>query len=178
MKVAEVGAVVRAYRKASGLSQQELADLAGISRATLNYLESGRDIEIGAGKLLALLDLLGIAVAVPATVDRKHDERTVDRAVHAIRSGGAKSKVTRKVLDEALATGRVPEGTQPLLRAALDHLSGPECTALVRCVVAASGQPAKTVWRNARSLADQTRSTGWLNSGSGESGETPVTPPA
>ena len=47
MKVSAVGAVIRSYRKASGISQKDLAAMVGISRATLNYLESGRDIEIG-----------------------------------------------------------------------------------------------------------------------------------
>ena len=63
MKVSEVGAVVRAYRKATGISQKELAALVGISRATLNYLESGREGEIGASKLLAMLELLEIGRA-------------------------------------------------------------------------------------------------------------------
>ncbi|MEK9736372.1 MAG: helix-turn-helix transcriptional regulator, partial [Candidatus Nanopelagicales bacterium] len=56
LTVAAVGAVIRAYRKASGLSQKDLAKLGGVSRATLNYLESGReDMEIGASRLFALL---------------------------------------------------------------------------------------------------------------------------
>ena len=79
MKVSEVGAVVRAYRKATGISQKELASLVGISRATLNYLESGREGEIGASKLLAMLELLGVPFDVPAVVEfaRNDEERAI-----------------------------------------------------------------------------------------------------
>jgi len=155
-----VGAVIRAYRKAAGLSQQELADFVGISRATLSYLESDRDIEVGAAKLLSLLDLLGIPIALPAGVDRKHDEHTVDHALRGIGTK-AKAKTTRRALDEALATGRVPAGGDGPVRVALDRLGPTECTALVRCVVASSGQPAKAVWRNLRTVATAVDAGGW-----------------
>ena len=103
MKVSEVGAVVRAYRKATGISQKELASLVGISRATLNYLESGREGEIGASKLLAMLELLGVPFDVPQAVDREHDDRILDKAGKS--AGAGKVKLPRKVLVEALATG-------------------------------------------------------------------------
>lgn len=159
VKVADIGAVVRSYRKAAGLSQQDLAAMAGVSRATLNYLESGRDIEIGASRLLALVDLLGIPLALPGSVDRAVDDRVVELAVRA--TGTAKAKSTRRALDEALATGRVPAGMERSLRTVLDHLAAAERMALVRCVSAASGQPAKAVWRNARTVAGAVGSDGW-----------------
>jgi len=149
---------VRAYRKASGLSQQDLAGLAGVSRATLNYLESGRDIEIGASRLLALIEHLGIPLALPSAVDRGHDERVVDAAV---RSAGVKAKATRRALDEALATGTVPSGSAPYVRTVIDSLGPTERLALLRCVCAASGQPAKAVWRNARAIAAAVGSDNW-----------------
>lgn len=152
VRVSDVGVAVRAYRKASGLSQQELADLAGMSRATLNYLESGRDIEIGAGRLLALLDLLAVPVAVPSGVDRSADDRQVDQA---LRAGGAKIKSTRRALEESLATGTVPHGSVELVRTGLSALGLADRTALVRQVSAVSGQPAKSVWRNVNAIADQ-----------------------
>ena len=36
LSVAAMGSVIRAHRKASGLSQKDLAKAAGVSRATLN----------------------------------------------------------------------------------------------------------------------------------------------
>lgn len=165
VKVADIGAVVRSYRKAAGLSQQDLASMAKISRATLNYLESGRDLEIGAGRLLALVDLLGIPLSLPTGVDRKQDERLVE---HVIRAGGVKVKTARRVLDEALATGRVPAGTDTTVRAVLDRLTATEGLALVRCVCAATGQPAKVVWRNLRTVAVEVGSDGWTHTETGD----------
>lgn len=150
MKVAAVGSLVRAYRKASGISQKDLAAMAGISRATLNYLESGRDLEIGAAKLLALLDLLGIPFGLPEGVDREHDDRRLERAAKA---AAGKPRLTRKALVEALATGRVPAGCEASLRSLLDGTSEADVLAVVRAVAAGTGQTPKAVWRNGRALA-------------------------
>lgn len=150
MKVAAVGSVVRAYRKASGISQKDLAAMVGTSRATLNYLESGRDIEIGAAKLLALLDLLGIPFAMPPGVDREHDDEVLERAAKA---AGGKGKLQRKVVVEALATGRVPAGSEAPLKVLMEETSEPDILAIVRAVAAGSGQAPKAVWRNGRTVA-------------------------
>lgn len=148
MKVSEVGGVVRAYRKATGVSQKELASLIGISRATLNYLESGRDIEIGASKLLALLTLLGIPFSVPDAVDREHDDKVLDRSVKAV-----KGKLSRKVVVEAFATGRPPAGSESALLRLLEEASDEAAFAIIRAVSGGSGQPPKAVWKHARALA-------------------------
>lgn len=158
MKVADFGAAVRSYRKASGLSQQDLAATAGLSRATLNYLESGRDIEIGASRLLALVSLLGIPLSLPVDVDRSHDDSVVERTV---RAAEGKTKSTRRALDEALATGKVPSGTDNALRSVIDSLGVAERLAVIRCVCSSSGQPPKVVWRNARTVSAAVGSDGW-----------------
>jgi transcriptional regulator with XRE-family HTH domain len=150
MKVAAVGSVIRAYRKASGVSQKDLAGMVGISRATLNYLESGRDIEIGAGKLLSLLELLGIPFGVPPGVDREHDDAVLEGAAKA---ASGKVKLPRKAVVEALATGRVPDGTDGPLAALLEDTPEPAILAIVRAVSAGSGQTPKAVWKNGRTLA-------------------------
>lgn len=162
MKVAAVGSVVRAYRKASGVSQKDLAAMVGVSRATLNYLESGRDLEIGAAKLLAILDLLAIPFHMPAGVERDHDDEVLERAAKA---AGGKPKLVRKVVVEALATGTAPTGFEKPLLALLDGTSEPDVLAVVRAVSASSGQPPKAIWRNGRTLATALGSTRpiWLS---------------
>lgn len=159
-----MGSVIRAYRKASGVSQKDLAGMVGISRATLNYLESGRDIEIGAGKLLSLLDLLAVPFSVPAGIDREHDDDVLEKAAQA----AAGKKLPRKVVVEALATGHAPAGSEAALLSLLDNTSEPAILAIVRAVAAGSGQQPKAVWRNGRSLAKAVGSsrTVWLHDGS------------
>lgn len=162
MKVSAVGGVVRSYRKASGISQKDLAAMVGISRATLNYLESGRDIEIGAAKLLALADLLGIPWTVPADVDRGHDDDILEKAAKA---ASGKHRLQRKTVVEAFATGKVPVGSDQPLRSLLDDTPEPQLLAIVRSVAAGSGQTPKAVWRNGRSLAKSVGSSRrvWLH---------------
>ena len=150
MKVAAVGSVVRAYRKASGISQKDLAAMVGVSRATLNYLESGRDLEIGAAKLLAILDLLAVPFHMPEGVERQPDDEVLERAV---RAAGGKPRLVRKVVVEALATGKAPAGFEKPLLALLDGTPEPDVLAVVRAVAAGSGQPPKAIWRNGRALA-------------------------
>ena len=165
MKVPEVGSVIRAYRKASGVSQKDLAAMVGISRATLNYLESGRDLDIGAVKLLALLEVLGVPIALAAPVDRAADDRALDRAAKA--GGSGKARVGRGALVEALATGRVPAGADAGLRAVLDDCDVPTALAVVRAVAASTGQPPKRVWKHARAVAAAVQSSRqiWLAGG-------------
>jgi len=167
MNVADVGTVVRAYRRATGMSQKDLAALAGLSRSRLNYLESGRDIEIGAAKLFQLLEVLGVRIGVPEVVDREQDERTLEDAA---RAAAGKDGLPRKIVLEAFATGRVPAGSQAPLRRLLDQTPAPALMAIVRAVASGAGQPPKSVWRHGRQLAEELGASSrlWLDSRDGE----------
>ena len=164
MKVATVGNVVRSYRKSSGVSQKDLAQMVGISRATLNYLESGRDIEIGAGKLLALLAVLGIPFAIPGDVDPAADSAVVDRTAKAI-TGKGRKKLHGKVVVEALSSGRVPIGFEWQMTQYLETVPEPIALASVRAASASSGLAAQVIWRNGRTLAKAVNCTRevWLH---------------
>ena len=151
LSVAAMGSVIRAHRKASGLSQKDLAKAAGVSRATLNYLESGReDMEIGASKLLALLEVLGIPVGVPADVSRDADQATVEGALASLGKG---RKLAEGDLMEALASGRIPPKSEAGLAAFLEHAPEGAGPAAVRLAAARSGNPSKEIARNGRTLA-------------------------
>ena len=67
-----LGAAVRQARRDRGLTQADVAALAGVSRPWLSQLENGkRSVEMG--KVLAVLDALGLYMAVeqaPARPDR------------------------------------------------------------------------------------------------------------
>ena len=152
LTVSAVGAVIRAYRKASGLSQKDLAKLGGVSRATLNYLESGReDMEIGASRLFALLDVLGVPLAVPAEVDRAADDVALEASVRHL--GAARRRLSVSQIVEALAAGRVPEDSAPVLAAYFAAVDTGEAVLAVRTAAVRSGHAPKDIWRNARTLA-------------------------
>jgi len=151
LSVAAMGSVIRSYRKASGLSQKDLAKAAGVSRATLNYLESGReDMEIGASKLLALLAVLGIPVGIPAEPARDADEESVAAALAGLGKG---RKLSEGDLMEALASGRIPPKAEAGLAAFLEDAPEGAGPAAVRLASARSGNPAKEIARKGRALA-------------------------
>jgi len=60
MNLAFIGQLVQRRRRALGLSQARLAKLSGLSRATIHQLETGTIMDLGAAKLMLLLDLLGM----------------------------------------------------------------------------------------------------------------------
>ncbi|MBI5577279.1 MAG: helix-turn-helix transcriptional regulator [Deltaproteobacteria bacterium] len=87
MELAEIGKTIRAARQAHGLTQERLAAMAGISRGTLNGLETGMVKELGFHKLDTILNLLGYELAPAAS---SHPVR----AAHS-RSSPGRSKWSR-----------------------------------------------------------------------------------
>jgi HTH-type transcriptional regulator/antitoxin HipB len=81
MDIQGIGAVLRAARKASGRSQQELAKPLGMSRATISAIENGTVGEIGVRKLMALCAALGQSISVsglekrPTLFDLREEHR-------------------------------------------------------------------------------------------------------
>jgi HTH-type transcriptional regulator/antitoxin HipB len=64
MRLPDIGPALKAARKRARLSQQQLADPLGMSRATISALERGRCQEIGFNKLAAMLELVGLEITV------------------------------------------------------------------------------------------------------------------
>jgi transcriptional regulator with XRE-family HTH domain len=64
MELSEIGNQVAQVRKLSKLSQQQLANKAGMSRATVAALENGRAAEIGYSKLARILAAIGLELRV------------------------------------------------------------------------------------------------------------------
>ena len=66
----DIGRTVREARKASGFTQSLLAEEARVSRALIAQLESGRLPELGIGKLIRILHVLGLDLRV-TTLNQK-----------------------------------------------------------------------------------------------------------
>ena len=63
MRLREIGNRIRSERRRKGFTQARLAEEAGLSRATLNGLETGTVRELGFHKLDAVLGILGLELA-------------------------------------------------------------------------------------------------------------------
>ena len=80
MQLPDIGPLLRQARNEANLSQAQLAQTLGMSRATISAIEGGRCEEIGFAKLSALLDLVGLELSVVArkarpTIDDLRAER-------------------------------------------------------------------------------------------------------
>lgn len=74
MDLSEIGQLLKAARQKAGLTQADLAEPLGMSRATISSLESGRCEELGVVKLAALLELVGLEL----TVTQRRTRPTLD----------------------------------------------------------------------------------------------------
>lgn len=64
MDMNEIGAVIREARTRRKLSQEQVGKMLGMSRATISGIETGKVIEVGVRKLMALCAVLGLEVSV------------------------------------------------------------------------------------------------------------------
>lgn len=64
MDFKELGEQISELRGAKNISQQQVADAVGVSRATVNALETGRAGDVGIRKVLKILDYLGYDIRI------------------------------------------------------------------------------------------------------------------
>jgi transcriptional regulator with XRE-family HTH domain len=85
MRLTEIGLQLKEARRAAGISQAELAAPLGMSRATVSAIESGRCEEIGATKLAALLERVGLELSAgPRRMRLTLDELRAERSAHGV----------------------------------------------------------------------------------------------
>lgn len=163
MEVSQLGSLVRAQRKACGLSQKDVARLAGLSRATVNYLENDPDVDIGVVKLLSVLKILGIAVTVTPRQPAE-DLDLIDEALARLGKGSKANAMSRNALVEAVVTGRPPIERRGALAQVLAGASAAVLVATIRVAAATGEVSAKEAWRNLHALAAALDVTGpaWL----------------
>ena len=75
----EIGQNIRTERKRRKLTQGQLAELLGMSRATISQIENGTVQDIGFRKVLRILEVLGLELKVrpagsPPTLDELQQE--------------------------------------------------------------------------------------------------------
>jgi len=62
--LSDIASLFKQARQRAGLSQTQLAEPLGMSRATISAIESGRCKEIGFAKLVALMERVGLEISV------------------------------------------------------------------------------------------------------------------
>jgi transcriptional regulator with XRE-family HTH domain len=154
MDLQALGAHLRRARIARGLTQAQLAHATGITRTTVNQLENGVIKDLGIRKVTAILDQVGLDIAVS---DAAPQPRSTDflRVASTSASVGFREGLTEKELLHALLTGNVPPGKRPQLRKLMEESPQALLEGLVR-QVSRWARPGKVE----RSLAKMSASLG------------------
>ena len=144
MNLAGIGQLVHARRFALGLSQARLATMSGLSRATINQLENGSLVDLGAAKLIALLDLVGINLDAGTVKGHKHALQSVSQSA----SVSYKTVLEPAELAAALVNGTLPKGITPQVATLLDESPLSLIVAAVEEVASKSSTSPKLLWKH------------------------------
>ena len=128
----EIGSRVRAARQAHGLTQAELADVTGLSRTTINQLESGATPDIGVRRLLAVFEALKLDMSVTAQVPRRKSEQDYIALACTSANVSYRGNLDKSELVHALVTGKIPQDKRPQLRVIFDELPSSVFDGLLR----------------------------------------------
>lgn len=154
MNLADIGHLVQARREALGLSQARLARLAGLSRATINQLENGSLVDLGAAKLMALLNLLGMDLSAQARPPANKALALLSQTV----SVSYKTALLPGALADALIDGALPAALVPQVATLLDEAPLPLIVAGVEEIAARSHTPPKALWKHLTTWAHELQS--------------------
>jgi transcriptional regulator with XRE-family HTH domain len=143
----DIGVALRKARLSRGLTQNELATQANVSRGTVNQLETGVFPDLGVKKLLALLNSVGLEMFIQDKSAKPAAEREMDYLAMACTSANVsyKGKLEPEVLARTLLTGKVPPKMGPYLRVVFDEVPAKVFNGLVRQVSLRSTKPEKVL---------------------------------
>ena len=154
MNLDDIGLRVRERREALGLTQERLARLAGLSRATINQLETGALKDLGVMKLASLVDLVGLRLEAHAVPREPHGLRMASRTA----SVSYKENLDAGQLAQALASGRIPPEITPHVATLLDEAPLAIIVAAVEEASRRSHVPPQRIWRHIGRWARDLRS--------------------
>ncbi len=151
MDIVTLGKHVRERREALGLTQVRLAKLASLSRQTVQSLEAGTLKDLGFERVGRLLGVLGLSFDTLSLAARQR-KRGLWMAAKTS-SVSYTGELTEDMLEQTLATGRVPTGYEAHIAHLLDEAP---VSLVVMAVEEAATREHKTpadIWRNVAMLA-------------------------
>jgi transcriptional regulator with XRE-family HTH domain len=152
----ELATAVRTRRSEMGLTQNHLAELSGLSRATVNEVETGRLRDLSLNRAARLLDALGLAVSItpPHLRHTALSDRAFEMAARTA-SVSYKTALTASALRKLLLTGDVPAGFVPHVRTLLDEAPMSLLALVVEQLHDEEGIDRADVWARMRELAQR-----------------------
>lgn len=149
MQLREVGMHVHEKRKELGISQAQLAKLSGLSRTTVNQLESGALEDLGYSKLNLLMGILGLSFDAKQRVKKSPALKMAAQTA----STSYKKILTSDVLKNILKSGVVPDDFKPHVMTLLDETPLPLVVSAIHEASVETNTPAKTVMKHVSAMA-------------------------
>ncbi len=144
-----IGPSVLKRRQALGLTQTALAQLAGLSRATVNALERGSLVDLSVGRLGRLLQIVGLRLQwqpQPRVLLQAHKRALATAA--QIASVSYASQMPAAALASALASGHIPDTFAAHMASFVDEAPLPVVVAAVEAAALVAKLPTAKVWKH------------------------------
>ena len=154
MNLREIGLRVRQRRETLGLSQERLAKLSDLSRATINQLETGSLNDLGVAKLAGLMELVGLRLEATTTPGLRNGLRLAGRTA----SVSYRTPLTAGQLGKVLATGELPHALVPHVATLLDEVPLSLIVSAVEEAAERAHVSPKRIWRHLVRWAKEMRS--------------------
>jgi transcriptional regulator with XRE-family HTH domain len=155
----ELSNAVKTRRSEIGLSQAALARLAGLSRATVNQIETGTFKDLSLHRATRLLNTLGLSLTVSPAHPKRGD--AVGRPAPALDIAARSASVSYRhvmrgsQLKAILLTGEIPTRLEPHMNVFLEEASVQMLASVVEQIHAEESAPRVELWARLRELAEQ-----------------------
>jgi len=157
----ELGIAARARRTEIGLTQQGLARLSGVSRATINAMETAAIRNLSINKAAAVLEALGLSLEIGRNDNPSSKapppRPPLERAASTANVSFGPS-LTSEQLRDALLKGEAPPQIQPHLHVLLDEAPVSLLGKVVDQLHNETGIERRAAWAHMRSLARKLKS--------------------
>jgi transcriptional regulator with XRE-family HTH domain len=151
MQLREVGMHVHEKRKELGITQAQLAKLAGLSRTTVNQLESGALEDLGYTKLNQLLSMLGLSFDAKQRIKKSPALKMAAQTA----STSYQKILTSDVLKNILKSGVMPDDFKPHVMTLLDETPLQLVIGAIHETSLETNTPTKTVMKHVSAMAKE-----------------------
>jgi transcriptional regulator with XRE-family HTH domain len=149
----ELSMLVKRQRSDMGLSQERLAELADLSRMTINQLEIGKIANLSLSNAEKLANVLGFGLGVIGVRKSKDDLSKALETGASTASVSYADPIPPETLRSALLHGVVAPSYIPQLRVLLDEAPVGVLSDIAKQIEREDGVRAKATWQKMRQLA-------------------------
>jgi transcriptional regulator with XRE-family HTH domain len=162
MTLEDFGQTMREARLSAGLTQSQIAAAIGVSRATINYIENGKQ-DVSFATILAICEVLGLQIN--ATIRPNRPNHSALNWVVSSANTSYRNELTITKLVDALTTGAIEEEFYPQLAYIINEVSQPRQIQMIKEIAVRRHLTTKQVLTHFKFFAKKLGypSSGWLN---------------